>query len=67
MVEAKWNILEPTLDKEEIEDILDSHVGRSTRNTQYEEYLVEWKRGPIEDSSWLSKVEVDHLGFPRDT
>ena len=29
--------------KEEIEEILDSHVGRSTRNRQYEEYLVKWK------------------------
>ena len=29
--------------KKEIEEILDSHVGRSTRNRQYEEYLVKWK------------------------
>ena len=29
--------------KEEIEDILDSRVGRSTKNRQYEEYLVKWK------------------------
>ena len=30
----------PTSKKEEIEEILDSCVGRSTRNRQYEEYLV---------------------------
>ena len=30
----------PTSKKEEIEEILDSHVGQSTRNRQYEEYLV---------------------------
>ena len=30
----------PTSKKEEIEEILDSRVGRSTRNQQYEEYLV---------------------------
>ena len=33
----------PTSEKEEIEEIMDSHVGRSTRNMQYEEYLVKWK------------------------
>ncbi len=33
----------PTLVKEEIDDILDSHMGQSTRNRQYEEYLVKWK------------------------
>lgn len=43
---------------------LDSHAGRSTRNMQYEEYLVKWKGRPIEDSSWLSKAKVDHNGFP---
>ena len=48
-------MLEPcpisTSKKEEIEEIMDSHVGRSTRNRQYEEYLVKWKGQPIEDSS----------------
>ena len=34
---------------EEIEEILDSRVGKSTRNRQYEEYLVKWKGWPIED------------------
>ena len=29
--------------KEEIGDILNSRVGRSTKNRQYEEYLVKWK------------------------
>ena len=33
----------PTSKKEEIEEILDSHVGQSTKNSQYEEYLVKWK------------------------
>ena len=54
----------PTSKKEEIEEILDSHVSRSTRNMQYEEYLVKWKGWPIEDSNWISIVEVFHLGFP---
>ena len=54
----------PTSKKEEIEEILDSRVGRSTRNRQYEEYLVKWKGRPLEDSTWISAVEVSHLGFP---
>ena len=33
----------PTSKEEEIEEIMDSHVGRSTRNRKYEEYLVKWK------------------------
>ena len=33
----------PTSRKEEIEEILDSRVCRSTKNRQYEEYLVKWK------------------------
>ena len=33
----------PTSTKEEIEEILDSYMGRSTRIRQYEEYLVKWK------------------------
>ena len=38
-----------TSEKEEMEEILASHIGQSTRNMQYEEYLVKWKGGPLED------------------
>lgn len=54
----------PTSKKEEIEEILDSCVGKSTKNRQYEEYLVNWKGRPIEDSNWISTMKVAHLGFP---
>ena len=54
----------PTSKKEEIEEILDSRVGRSTKNRKYEEYLVKWKGWPLEDSTWISTIEVSHLGFP---
>ena len=67
VVDIQWSILVATLDTKVIEEILDSHVGRSTRNKTYEEYLVKWKGRPVEDSSWLAKEEVDHLGFPLNT
>ena len=54
----------PTSKKEEIEEILDSHVGKSTRNRQCEEYLVKWKGWSTKDSTWISVIEVSHLGFP---
>ena len=40
---AQWSIPASSSDTKEIEDILDSRVGRSTRNRTYEEYLVKWK------------------------
>ena len=63
----QWIILIATSDIKEIEEILDSHVGRSTRNRTYEEYLVNWKGRSVEDSSWLEREEVDCLGFPLNT
>lgn len=60
----KYKILAPTLEKEKIATILDSHV-KSTRNMQYEEYLVKWRGRLVEDAPRLSKAEVDHLGFPQ--
>ena len=56
-----------TLDIKEIEKILDSHFGRSTQNRTYEEYLVKWKGRLVEDSSWLAREEVVHLGYPPRT
>ena len=40
VADIQWSILVATSDTKEIEEILDSHVGRSTRNRTYEEYLV---------------------------
>ena len=63
----KWSILVASLIIKEIDEKLDSRIGKSTRNKTYEEYLVKWKRRPVEDSSWLTKEEVNHLGFPLNT
>ena len=67
VVEAWWSIPVASLSTKEIEEILDSHVGKSTRNRTYAEYLVKQKGRPIEHSSWLAKEEVNHLGFPLNT
>ena len=67
VADIQWSILTTTLDTKKIEEILDSHVGRSPRNKTYEEYLVKWKGRIVEDSSWLVREEVEHLGFPLHT
>ena len=67
VAKAQWSIPATTSATNEIEEILDSHVRRSTRNITYEEYLVKWKGRPMEDSSWLAREEVDDLGFPLNT
>ena len=65
--EAWWSVPAASSATKEIEEILDSCVGKSTRNRTYEEYLVKWKGRPIEDSSWLAREEVNHLGFLLNT
>lgn len=67
VADIQWSIRAATSDTKAIEEILDSCVGRSTRNKTYEEYLVKWKGRPVEDSSWLAREEVDRLRFPLNT
>lgn len=54
----------PQKELDQIEDILDNRIGHSTWSNQYQEYLIKWKDRRVEDSSWISQVEVDYLGFP---
>ena len=49
--EAQWSIPVASSTTKVIEEILDSGVGKSTRNRRYEEYLVKWKWRPVEDLS----------------
>ena len=67
VTDIQWSIPTATLDTSEIEEILDSHVGRSMMNKIYEEYLVKWKGKLVEDSSLLAREEVDHLGLSLNT
>ena len=67
VTKAQWSIPIASSVTKEIEEILDNHFGKSTKNKTYEEYLVKWNGRPVEDSSWLAKEEVNHLGFPLNT
>ena len=51
VVEVQWSIPTSSLATMEIEEMLGSRVGKSARNTTYEECLVKWKGMPVEDSS----------------
>ena len=44
---------------EEVEQILDQRIDKSTRGKDYYEYLVKWKNRPIEDAPWISQFELD--------
>ena len=67
VTEAQWIIPAASLTTKEIEEILGSHVGKSTRNKTYVEYLVKWKGRLVEDSSWTTREDVHHLGFLLNT
>ena len=67
VTDIQWSIPTANSYTKEIEEILDSCIGKSTRNITYKEYLVKWKGRPIEDSLWLAREEVDHLSFPLNT
>ena len=47
----------------EVESIVDTKVVKSTRRKDYLDYLVGWKKRPIEDSTWMSVAELEAKGF----
>ena len=47
----------------EVEAIQDAKVVNITRKKDYQEYLVKWKKRPIEESTWMNAVELEAKGF----
>jgi hypothetical protein len=48
----------PTVEKPQMEKILEQIVGRKTRRKMHHEYLVKWKDHPVEDSSWVTEPDI---------
>ena len=67
VAEVQWSILAASSAIKETKEILENHVGKSTRKKTYKEYLVKWKGILVEDSSWIEKEDVNLLGFPLNT
>lgn len=57
--ETEDNINFPKKDKDNIVKIMNSRIRKTTRAKDYMEYLVQWKDKPVEDSSWITKAELD--------
>ena len=53
-----WEEQVPKASKKEVEAILDQRISKKTRGQTYFQYLVKWKKQPMEDSSWLKAPEL---------
>jgi hypothetical protein len=45
-----------------MEESVDRRIGKNTSRNIYFEYLVKWKRHPIEDASWENEVDIKKHG-----
>ena len=52
----------PKTGKKEVEAILEKRVSKETRGQIYYQYLVKWKRQPVEDASWMTTAELQKFG-----
>jgi hypothetical protein len=48
----------PTVEKPQMEKILEQRIGRKTRRKIHLEYLVKWKDHPMKDSSWVTEHDI---------
>ena len=58
----QWEKTTYVAEKPKLEKIVDHRIGKKTRKNTYFEYLVKWKGHLIEDSSWVSEVDVQKHG-----
>jgi hypothetical protein len=52
----------PTVEKPQIEKIIEQRAGKKTRRKTYPEYLMKWKNHPVEDSSWVIEPDIVYHG-----
>jgi hypothetical protein len=45
-----------------MDKIVDQRIGKKTRRRTYFEYLVKWKRHPIEDVNWENEATIQNHG-----
>jgi hypothetical protein len=45
-----------------MEKIIDQRIDKKTKTKTYLEYLVKWKRHPIEDASWENEADIQKHG-----
>jgi len=57
-----WEEQVPKSSQKEVEAILDRRISKKTRGKTYFQYLVKWKEQPVEDSSWLTTIELQKYG-----
>jgi hypothetical protein len=61
--EIQWEKQMPTIEKPQMEKIIDQRVGKKTmRKNTYFEYLVKWKGHPTEDANWLTEPDIERHG-----
>jgi hypothetical protein len=54
----QWEKQIPIAEKPQMEKSVDQRIGKNTRRKIYFEYLVKWKRHPIEDASWENEADI---------
>jgi len=60
--EIQWKKKIPVAEKPQMEKIVDRRIGKKTRRKTYFEYLVKWKRRPVEDANWVSEEYIEKHG-----
>jgi hypothetical protein len=54
----QWEEHMPTVEKPQMEKILEQRIGRKTKRKIHLEYLVKWNDRPVEDSSWVTEPDI---------